>query len=164
MNQRRGKKKNYGEGSQPSLSQAEQASHCSVFGCSCVVFLPDGPSMSARENNIWQSSTERSSGWPRVHGQTADSWRESITRESDGGLQVRHSPRAAASKRGGGGIRRPRGCTYQDRALIYCKQCQTPGTRCINQAAAATPGDRASIRQCVRDTWREFLSFPALAA
>lgn len=39
-------------GSQPSLSQAEQPSHCSVFGCSCMVFLPDGPSMSARENNI----------------------------------------------------------------------------------------------------------------
>lgn len=67
-----------------------------------------------------------------------------------------------------GKIRRPGDCTYQDRGWIYCKQCQTRGTRCINQAAAAaaTLGDEASIRQCAHDTWqaREILSFPALAA
>lgn len=33
----------------PTFPVLEQASHCLVFGCSCMVFLPDGLSVSARE-------------------------------------------------------------------------------------------------------------------
>lgn len=34
---------------EPTFSVLEQASYCLVFGCSCMVFLPDGLSTSARQ-------------------------------------------------------------------------------------------------------------------
>lgn len=64
-------------------------------------------------------------GWPGVHGQKLDSWWESITCERYGGLQVWRSHWTSTSKCLSGKIRCPYGCSYQDRALIYCKQSLT---------------------------------------
>lgn len=36
----------------PACSAPEQASYCWVFGCSCVVFLSDGPEYVCQENCI----------------------------------------------------------------------------------------------------------------
>lgn len=112
----------------PTFSVPEQASYCLGFGCSCVVFLPDGLSTSARETIFDRTAPKRPEGDPEFTVKKPDSWWESITCETDGGLQVCHSHRVSASKRGSGKIRCPHDCCYRDRALIYCKHSQTPGT------------------------------------
>lgn len=52
------KKKKRGD---PSSSPLEQASYCWVFGCSCMGFLSDGMSMSARET-IFNRTAPRDQG------------------------------------------------------------------------------------------------------
>lgn len=71
-------------------------------------------------------------GWPGVHGQNLDSWWESITCERYGGLQVQHGHWTSTSKCRWGKIRCPHDCSYQDSALIYCKQSLTPVSQYIN--------------------------------
>lgn len=49
---------------EPTFSVPEQASYCLGFGCSCVVFLPDGLSTSARETIFDRTAPKRPEGDP----------------------------------------------------------------------------------------------------
>ena len=71
----------------------------------------------------WSSRSKMDSRW------------ESITCERCGGLQVRQSQWTSASKCRCGEIRCPHGCSYQDRALIHCKQSIIAAPLCINHTA-----------------------------
>lgn len=71
----------------PAYSAPEQASYCWVFGCSCVVFLSDGPSMSARET-VFDGTTPGDQGVTWSSWSQRDSWWESVTCERYCSLQV----------------------------------------------------------------------------
>lgn len=118
----------------PTFSAPEQASYCWVFGCSCMVFLSDGLSMSARET-IFDRTAPGNHGVTWSSRSKLDSWWESITCERYGRLQVRRGHWTSTSKCRCGKIRYPHGCSYQDRALIYCKQSVIPVPWCINHMA-----------------------------
>lgn len=118
----------------PTFSAPEQASYCWVFGCSCMVFLSDGLSMSARETILDRTAPgDRGVTWSS--GSKLDAWWESVTCKRYGSLQVRRGHWTSPSKCRRGKIRCPHGCSYQDRALIYCKQSVIPAQWCINHMA-----------------------------
>lgn len=74
-------------------------------------------------------------GWPGVHGQSRTVGGNLSHAKRYESLQVRQGHWARTSKRRRGRIRCPRGCSYQDRALIYCKQSVIPVPWCINHTA-----------------------------
>lgn len=112
-------------------SVQEQASYCWVFGCSCTVFRLTG-CVCLPGKQYLTGLHPGTIGWPGVHGQNLGSWWESITCERYGGLQVQRGHWTSTSKCRWGKIRCPHGCSYQDSALIYCKQSLTPVSQCIN--------------------------------
>lgn len=66
-----------------AFSAPEQASYCWVFGCSCMVFLSDGLSMSARET-IFDRVSPMYRGVTWSSWSKLDSWWEYITCERCG--------------------------------------------------------------------------------
>lgn len=92
----------------PAYSAPEQASYCWVFGCSCVVFLSDGPSMSARET-VFDRTTPGDHGVTWSSWSKLDSWWESVTCERYCSLQVWWSLGTRTSKYHCGKIRCPHG-------------------------------------------------------
>lgn len=145
----------------PTFSAPEQESYCWVFGCSCMVFLSDGLSMSARET-IFDRTAPGDRGVTWSSRSKPNSWWESVTCERGmAAFRCSEATEQAHQNAAVGKIRCPRGCSYQDRALIYCKQSVIAAPPCMNHMAwretaltswACCSGERSShIRPCIRD-------------